>query len=241
MPDNDEHHPYTVNLGLYTTSTELTGYAEADTWYNTAEGRVKTQLAAGKIGITGPQGGHPLIYDAANAWYNLQPDATAQNGIITTQNRAYARPLYPGRKCTLKGIAMETVSGGGAGNRPILAALYDSDATTGLPGALVASYGTTNATAVGAVISGWTVDTDLQPYPYWLVVVTQSALATEFITFHGTSTMVPQLVATPTMTASDYLNNSLYTDTGFSGAAPATFGTPVTSTYGPGVYVNLVP
>lgn len=241
MPDADEHHKFAVNLGLYTTATEVTGNAEADTWYNTAEGRVKTQLAAGLVGIAGPQGGHPVIYDVADAWYNVQADAQfAAGGPAVTQNRAYALPLYPGRKCNLKGIAVETISGGGAGNRPILAALYDSDATTGLPGALVASYGTVNATNVGAVISGWTVNTDLQPYPYWIVIAVQSALATSMVHYYGTSTMVPQLVATPTMTTTDHERNSLYTDTGFSGAAPATFGTPVQSVMGPGIYVNLV-
>lgn len=239
MPDNDAHHHFAVNLGLYTTATEVTGVSEADTWYNTAEGRVKTQLDGGFVGIVGPHGGHPIIHDAADAWYSIQTDGTFNVTGTITQNRAYAYPLYPGRKCTLQGLAISIVSGVGAGVRPVLMALYDSDATTGLPGALVASYGTANGSEAPQILESWTVDTDLQPYPYWLVVAVQSALATTVVKMYGNSTMIPRLVATPTMATTDYQHNCLYTDTGFSGAAPATFGTPVSSDLGPHIFVNL--
>lgn len=238
MADNTAHSPFTVNIGLYQTGVEVTGIAEADIWYNTVEGKVKLQLDQGLIGHAGPRGAHPFIYGTSNGWYNLQTDASAVVTGAAVQNRAYAYPLYPGRNCTLAGLAVNNVAGGGAGSRPILMALYDSDATTGMPGALIASYSTSNASGTNAVISGWTVSTALTAYPYWVVFVLQSATLTAFTQYAGYSTMIPQITASLSLTQTDSFN-CFYSDTGFSGAAPSTFGAVAGHAFGPAIYCKL--
>ena len=188
-------------------------------------------------GIVGPHGSHPLIYNVSNCWYPLQPSGGVHAAVAVTNNRAYAYPLYPGKKCTLAGAAMRISLLGGIGNLRV--GLYGQNSTTGFPGSLIADYGTQTAVTLGAAtISGWTISTALEPVPYWFVFVPQTTVAPTMSRYTTFNTMVPWPVSTPTMGASDFFN-CLYSDTGFTGALPGTFGSVAGIEHAPFIYVKI--
>lgn len=246
MADNIASHPYTVNIGLYTTSVEATGAAiaeEGDLWYNEAEGRTKVRLD-GRTGMVGPHGTHPLIYGVDNAWHPLVAGGASNQPLTVTNNRAYAYPLMPGRKCFFDRLAFFV---GTAGVGDAHAALYTSDALTGLPDDLVSDFGEASvATAPNATVSAFDLlvggGLPIEPYLYWLVLAFQTSSAPIVSSFPSTSPFIPFPIATPTFsdTTLDFWN-CLYSDTGWAGggSAPLTFGAPAGATIGPFVYVKL--
>lgn len=229
------NHKLTVNAGLFSTAAENLTSDEGDIWYNSAEGRVKLSLD-GVNGIVGPHGTHPLVYGISNGWYPLQAGGGFHQALTVTNNRAYAFPLNPGRKCTLAGFAAY-IGTAGTGNARVM--LYGSDRTTGLPGALLADYSTVSvATAPGATISGWTVSTALKPSRYWVVFVPQTSAAPIMSGYTTYNPVVPWVIATPTFASTTWIN-CVYSDTGFSGAPPDPFGAIAGSTFGPFIYAKL--
>lgn len=227
--------PQKSSIGL----NSLTGNpasAEADIWYRSDEGRVRADVGSGAA-IIGPHGSHPLIHNVSNCWYPLQPGGGTHTAVAVTNNRAYAYPLYPGKKCTLAGAAMRISVLGGVGNLRV--GLYGQDSTTGFPGALIADYGTQSAVTVGAAtISGWSISTALEPVPHWFVFVPQTTVAPSMSRYSTFNPMVPWPVTTPAMGAGDFFN-CLYSDTGFTGALPSTFGAVAGIDYAPFVYVKI--
>lgn len=230
-----DNHKLKNNAALHTVTVDV-GVTEGDLWYNSTEGRVKVRVTS-QTGIAGPHGNHSLIHNVANSWYT---PAGGSNGALTTQvltnDRAYAWPLFPGRKCTLTGLAMSTGAGNvGVGN--FRAALYDS-ASTGFPGSLIADYGTQSATLASTVRSGWTVSTALLPVPYWVVIASQTTVAPTVIIAMTTVPMIATPIAVPLFGATANMT-ALYTDTGFGGAPPGTFGTPAGTAIGPLIFWKL--
>jgi hypothetical protein len=187
--------------------------------------------------ILGPHGSHPLIYNTSNCWYPLQPGGGTHSAVGITNNRAYAYPLYPGKKCTLAGAAMRVSAAGAVGNLRI--GLYAQDSTTGFPGALLADYGTQSAAVGGAsTISGWTVSTALEPVPYWFVLAANTSTAPSMSRYTTFNQMIPWIITTPTMGTADFFN-CVYSDTGFSGALPNPFGAVAGIDNGPFIYTKL--
>lgn len=229
-----DNHKYLVNVGLYSTAADTTTATQGDVWFNSTEGRVKTQTA-GAVSIMGPNGAQPqMVYDVANAWYPLQPGGTTYDGS-SVNNRAFAFPLAPGRKCTLVDFAMALAAAVHVGN--VRAMLYGT-LPTGLPGALIADYGTKLLTGnANTTITGWTAGTALEPTLYWVVLAMQTSTAGSWKSQFWFSPLLP-LLAVPTGVRQ---SGALYTDTGFSGAAPATFGTPAAgpAPTPPSVFVKL--
>lgn len=232
-------HRYLVNIALPSNAVDVTGGVESDVWYNSEQGRARLQVGGTVPTTMGPQGTHETFSDQANAWYFLDTPGGTGTTDPGVQNRACAYLFWPGRKCTMTGLAVRSNAGGGAGLRPLRMALYDASQTTGLPGALIADYGTSNANGAAETINGWTVNTALQPAPYWVVFVLQSATATELNFFYGSPTWIPDIAVTPSFPNPTAPLNCLYSDTGFSGAAPGTFGAVAGSTWGPAVACRI--
>ena len=162
------NHKFRVNVGLWTSSVAVTG-SEADIWYNSTLGNVRGQVGAeARSAAIGPAGSHPMIMGISNGWYPLQPGGGTHSAVAVVNNRAYAYPIWPGRKTTLSGASCRISAAGGIGNLRTM--LYAPDATTGLPGSLITDYGTVTAVTVGAAtIAGWTISTALEALPYWFV------------------------------------------------------------------------
>jgi len=166
---------------------------------------------------------------AFGTWY------MAQNGAANTANanvsRAFTNPFVLPRKATLSGIAYEiSTAWGTTGNTRL--GLYNDDGGR-LPTALVADYGTVTATAGIKAIS---VSTVLNPGMYWIVVVNQGGAGSptgQFRSVGGEHEFIGDPGSTP---SSSFFNGSLncyYSDTGFTGALPSTFGTVAGITLGP--------
>ena len=216
------NHKFNVNVGLHTSSVPVTG-VEADLWYDNAVGNVRAQVGAETRSVSvGPHGSHPSIYTMTNGWYPMQPGGGAHSAVAVTNNRAYAYPIWPGRKCTLAGVACRISAAGAVGNLRTM--LYAPDTSTGLPGSLITDYGTVTAVTGGAAtISGWTISTALEALPYWFVFNPQTTTPPSMSRYSTFNQMIPWNIATPTMGTADFAN-CVYSDTGFTGAAPATFG-----------------
>lgn len=213
-----------VNLGLDSISVDGEFQPEANMWYNNVDGNIKCWITNLKANV-GPDGAIPQIYNLANGWYPVQPGGGTRVSTTATNNRAFAYPLYPGRKCTLTDFAVRINDVPGTGN--LRMALYGALPTM-LPGNLITDYGTKGSLTATTTITSWGVSTQLQPVLYWLVLAIQTSVPPSMIsqTFH--SPLVPEIAATASFGATQP-GAALYTDTGFSGAAPASFGTALTT------------
>lgn len=160
----------------------------------------------------------PLV--SAGRWHFDGAGSAAQGPTIVV-NRAHATPLWPGRACTLTEVSMNI---GAAFSSPgtIRGGLYTSDALTGLPTTLISDFGTfVEATGTKSWAS---LTLALAPTLYYVVVTAQGGSG-------GTPTWSSRNWSNPLITEANASapnpntqRTSHYTDTGFSGAYPASFG-----------------
>lgn len=202
--------------------------AVGETWYDTATDQLRYQTA----GTSPPVAAHggSRFGDYQNGyWYMLQPGAP--NTANMTLNRAYTNPFYLPRSAVVSGISVEVSTAWSTTAGNIRIAMYNDDGRFS-PTNLVTDYGTQSAT-VG--IKTFTMTTGLTPGWFWLVAISQGASGTagQFRSVTG----IPDLVGNPAATPpSGFFNGSIncyYSDTGFSGSAPASFGTVTGSVIGP--------
>lgn len=172
----------------------------------------------------------PLV--ASGRWHHDGPGSPAQ-GPTLTAGRAMGSLLWVGRPCTLTGIAINV---GATFTTPgvIRAGLFTVNTTTWYPDALITDYGT--VTEATGTLSGWTVSSALTTRnPYSLVLTWQGGVT-------GTPTASSRnishpLIIDPSGSAVNPNTNrtAYYTDTGFSGAYPSSFGTPAGIMVGPSI------
>lgn len=180
---------------------------------------------AGRKIKVGPFGNVPVVY--STQWHSL-PAYGAPSTITPVGNRAYAVPFWPGRKCTLTGIAAE-VTLLGVGN--LRAGLYRADPATGAPTTLVADFGTV-ATGVAGVKT-WSMSQTIRPVLFWLVLAQQGLIS---VGLRSRDTWDPIVSdSSPVLNA----NRNAYFKDGISGALPASFGTIDGTTQGPSAMVQL--
>lgn len=184
------------------------------------------------------------IYADANAnipivstgrWHTDGQGSAAQGPTIVV-SRAYATPLWPGRVCTLTDIAMNI---GAASSTPgtVRAGLYFADAATGLPAGLVADWGTVVESVASKIWSS--LNQALSPNLYWCVLSLQGASG-------GTPTWSSRNISHPLVTEANAgtpnpntNRTAHYSDTGFTGAFPASFGALAGIVVGPSVSYKL--
>lgn len=201
---------------------------DGEMWYNSTLNTFRMKPNSSFPMPTGP--GTRFADYATATWYMVQ------NGSANTANanvsRAFTNPFVLPRKATLSGIAYEisTAWGTAAGNTRL--GIYNDDGGR-QPTALVADYGTVAAT-VG--IKAVTVSTVLNPGMYWIVAVNQGGSGSptgQFRSVSGEHEFIGDVGSTP---GSSFFNgslNSYYSDTGFTGALPSTFGAVAGITLGP--------
>ena len=195
-------------------------------WYrsNTAEYLGDDGSAGRKLKV-GPFGNVPVVY--ATKWHSL-PAYGAPATITPVGNRAYALPFWPGRRCTITGVAAE-VTLLGVGN--LRAGLYTADPATGAPNTLVADWGTVSTGLLG--VKTWSVSQVVRPVLYWLVLAQQGLIA---VGLRSRDTWDPIVSDdTPVLNA----NRNAYYKDGFSGAFPASFGTVDGTVQGPSGMLQL--
>ncbi len=182
---------------------------------------------------TGEFANIPLV--STGRWHFDGAGSAAQGPTIVV-SRAYAVPIWPGRECTLTDVCMNI---GAAFSSPgtVRGGLFASHATTGLPTILLTDAGTF-VEATGT--KSWTGLTNvLAPTLYYWVVTAQDGSG-------GTPTWSSRNWSNPLITESNgsapnpnTQRSAHYTDTGFTGAYPTTYGTPAGVVVGPSLGFKL--
>lgn len=208
-------------------SSTPAGAVEGDAWYDTTTDQVRASDGASGTPLTiGPEGNLPVI--RTTAWHGL-PAYGATGTANVPVNQMFALPFWPGRTCTLTGMAANVTLALIGGN--LRMGLYASDGV--LPTSLVADYGTVTAGVTGIrSITG--LSTVVRPVLHYLVIGRQGGVVNLGLTTRQTWDPIVS-ETTPTITGS--LNS--YIQTGISGALPASFGTPAGLDTAPALSVQL--
>lgn len=197
-----------------------------EVWYDSILQQGKYKATGSTYPVTMQLGSRFNDY-ALGRWYPTQVGASTT--ATATASRAFANPFFVPRAATLSGIALEIATAWTTtGN--VRLGLYSDDGSR-LPINLITDYGIVTATAG---VKTWTTTTALVPGCYWLVAVNQGGSGTttgQYRTITGIHDFLGDSAATPT-----FLNSSVncyYSDTGFTGALPASFGTVAGLSSGP--------
>lgn len=211
-------------LGRTTTPTLDAGLL----WYRGDEGLLYYSDGSDSCPVL--VGNVPLL--SSTRWHAIEAQGTGAATALQA-NRAYAMPFRPGRVGVLTGVAVNiSAAFTTAGN--VRAGLYRDDGT-GLPGARVADYGTVAATAG---VRSWTgLTTNLSPTMYWLVFAWQGG-SSGSPTFTGKN-IWSSYIGTAAAASPGNSNTAYYTDTGFSGAFPSSFGAVAGTVVGPAPVVQV--
>lgn len=214
-----------VRLPLF--SSVPSGASEGDLWYRTDTDQVRaSDGGAGEPLTIGPEGNLPVI--RPTGWHGL-PAYGATGTANVPVNQMFALPFWPGRRCTLTGMAANVTLALVGGN--LRMGLYASDGV--LPTTLVADYGTVSAGLTGIrSITG--LSTVVRPVLHYLVIGRQGGVVNLGLT---TRLTWDPIVSETTPTITGALNS--YIQTGISGALPATFGTPAGLDTAPAISVQL--
>lgn len=161
-------------------------------------------------------------------WHTLPPYGAAGSSSVPDA-RLFAAPMWPGRRCAITGCAVEMTA-------PIPGALVRIGLYTsanGLPGQLLADYGTV-ATSPAGIKTITNFVTHIEPDLYFLTIVRQGGLPALGMTTRDTwDPLVSE--TTPVLNAN---LNAYYID-GVSGALPASFGPPDGTIQGPSSSIQL--
>lgn len=197
-----------------------------DIWYDTVADQVLASDGTAGIPLTvGPEGNAPVI--RSGAWHKF-PAYGANGTANVPAGRMFALPIWPGRSCTLTGMAGNVTLALVGGQ--IRMGLYASNGT--LPTSLVADYGTVAADLTG-VKQITSMSTALRPTLYYLVIGRQGGALNLGLTTLATGDPIVS-EATPSFAG----NLNAYYMTGVTGALPASFTVEGTDT-GPAVQVRL--
>lgn len=199
-----------------------------DLWYRSDTGQVRgSDGLAGEPLTIGPEGNLPVI--STTRWHGLPAYGNTATANVPV-NRMFALPFWPGRKCTLTGMAANVTLALVGGN--LRMGLYASDAN-GLPTTLVADYGTVGAGLLGVrSITG--LSTAVRPVLHYLIIGRQGGIVNLGLTTRATWDPV---VSETTPTLAGTLN--CYYKDGISGALPASFGAPDGLDTSPALSVQL--
>lgn len=203
------------------------GPASGDAWFRSDTAQVQASDGqAGEPITVGPTGNVPAV--ASGRWHALPGFGNAA-AVAMPNERLFAIPFYPGRACTLTGIAVNVTLAlvGGV----VRLGLYESDGE--LPTDLVADYGTLGVGLTGIQsLTGLT--TPVRPVLHYVVLARQFGGLS--LSISGRSSTDPMVAtATPVIASNP---NAYYID-GVGGALPASFGAPAGTDQGPCFRIQL--
>lgn len=217
-----------ASLRLINRTSSPASPAAGDVWYRSDLGQVHASDGASGDPLTiGPEGNVPVV--SSGRWHALPPYG-AQGTANVPVNRMFALPFWPGRTATVTAVAGNVTLALVGGN--LRFGLYTATAA-GLPGSLVADWGTVDAGLTGIrQITG--LSTVVRPVLHYLIVGRQGgALNLGLTTRASWDPIVSETV--PTI-AGNF--NSYFFD-GVSGVLPSSFGAPAGADTGPAVSIQL--
>jgi len=198
-----------------------------DMWFRSDLGSFRGSDGSAGLALTvGPEGNVPVI--RPTAWHNWGYGNAA--AINIPDARLFCMPFWPGRICTLTGVATNVTTA--LASSLLRYGIYTSSDGV-LPTNLLADYGTVTSASTGIrSITG--LNTRVRPVLHYLVVVRQFAGGT--LSVSSRSAWDPIVSDTsPTIAA----NTNAYFYDGITGALPATLGTPDGTDQGPCPVVQL--
>lgn len=215
-------------LRLFNTTTAPVAPTSGDLWYRSDLGQVRgSDGLAGEQLTIGPTGNVPTV--RSTAWHNVPAYGNAASANVP-DGRAFAMPFWPGRRCTITGIAANVTLALLTAN--LRMGLYASDGV--LPTTLVADFGTVPTGVLGIVqING--LSTPVRPVLHYLVCARQGGLLVN-LGLTTRSTWDPMIAPTSPVIAA---NRNAYYQDGVGGALPASFGTPGGTDQGVALSVQL--
>lgn len=199
-----------------------------DIWFRSDTSQIRgSDGNAGEPLTIGPEGNLPVI--STGRWHSVPPYGNAA-GANVPDGRMFAVPFWPGRRCTVTGVAVNTTLALVGGN--VRMGLYTAD-SQGLPATLVADWGTVTAGVLGIrSITG--LSTVVRPVLHFLVIGRQGGLLNLGLSTRQTWEPIVS-ESTPVIAAN---LNAYYID-GVAGALPASFGAPAGTDQGPCAVVQL--
>lgn len=198
-----------------------------DLWYRSDTGQVRTSDAlAGQPITVGPEGNVPVV--RSTAWHGIPAYGDTATANVPA-GQMFALPFWPGRKCTLTGMAANVTLALVGGN--LRMGIYLSDGV--LPTTLLGDFGTVAAGVTGVkTITGLSVA--VRPVLHYIVIGRQGGVLNLGLTTRATW---DPICSETTPTIAGALNS--YTQTGIAGALPANFGTPAGLDTAPAVSLQL--
>jgi len=215
-------------LRLPTFAGDPASPADGEVWYNSSLNTVRIK-PANSFPMPWAAGTRFADY-ATGRWYPVQ--VGAPNTANATVGRAFTNPFVLPRVATLSGISYEVSTAWNTATGSVRVGIYNDDGGR-MPTNLIADYGVITATTGIKVV---TATTTLQPGMYWIVAVNQGGSGTttgQFRSVTGVHDFVGDPSATPSTSFFNGSLNCYYSDTGFTGALPAAFGTVAGITLGP--------
>lgn len=200
---------------------------QADSWYRSDLGQIHLHDGVTVVKL-GPPATHPYI--RPNGWHNL-PAWGASGTLVAVLNQVYAMPFVPGVNCTLTDMAIN-ITLLGLGN--VRGGFYHANPVSGLPGNLIADFGTISTGLAGQ--KTWSaLSVTLKPILYYAVVVQQGVVAT-YSSRASWDPIISESSGGGPVFGSD---RNCYTQTGVTGALPASFGVPAGTATAPSVFLKL--
>ena len=219
--------PVNMTLRLEKRTADPTSPEEGDIWYRTDLGQIHAHDGAVVVPV-GPRATHPFINTLS--WHNLPPFGAAATQI-NLLNQAYALPFVPGRECTLTDMAIN-ITLLGLGN--VRGGFYNANQVTGFPSTLISDFGTISTGLAGQ--KTWSaLSVSLKPILYYAVIVQQGVVAT-YSARTGWDPIISESAGSGPQFGQE---RAAYTQTGITGALPASFGTPAGTAQAPSVFLKL--
>lgn len=224
------------NAGRFTlpnVATDPTAPRNGDLWLNTASNIPKYVDNAGVVTTLGSSSGGspfgPRVIKTGYVYGSIVP-ATVTGSTLPSNNVLYATPFYVSTAITATSLAIYINTLAGASGS-YLFAIYSNSATDDYPNAKLAESGTDTSTSFGATgYNAGVISVALTPGLYWLAAVRQAATAPNIQCLSATiSGDTPMPFST---TAGANVGGIAWSQSGVSGALPATFTATKTITSG---------
>jgi hypothetical protein len=217
------------NLKLINRNTAPASPEAGDMWYRSDLGQIRASDGSAAVEqlTIGPTGNVPTVRSAA--WHNVPAYGNAGSANVP-DGRLFAMPFWPGRLCSITGVAANVTLALVTAN--LRMGIYLSDGV--LPTTLLADFGTVATGVLGtAQING--LNTRVRPVLHYLVCGRQGGLLVN-LGVSTRSTWDPIIANTSPVIAAN--RNAYYID-GVGGALPASFGAPAGSDQGVALSVQL--
>lgn len=166
----------------------------------------------------------------ATFYVPVAPGGSTSSVSSPTTSVMYAIPWVPARTGTITAVGLNVTTG--VASSVLRLGIYNNGA--GIPGTLLADWGTVSAATSGMkTITG--LSTAFDAKIYWVVAVAQTVGGTAWRSSTYNNVLIGQPVGTPV----DQMNCSYITSASVTGALPGSFSVASTGTFAPCIHLKV--